>query len=111
MEKAEVKRKAGRPKSEPTEVIRIRLPLPVHAKVIERGGDKWVKRLINEAIERDKPTQDAHDRSAEWVAPYKGGWTGRRHVEFQADGSYILRDSVTMEAYSDSTGEQIEQHK
>lgn len=48
------KRKAGRPKAEPTEVIRIRLPLPVHAKVIERGGDKWVKRLINEAIEQHK---------------------------------------------------------
>ena len=48
------KRKAGRPKSDPTEVIRIRLPLPVHAKVIERGGDKWVKRLINEAIGGDK---------------------------------------------------------
>ena len=53
MEKAEVKRKAGRPKAPPTEVIRIRLPLPVHAKVIDKGGDKWVKRLINEAIEKD----------------------------------------------------------
>ena len=46
----EAKRKAGRPKAPPTEVIRIRLPLPVHAKVMEKGGDKWVKRLINEAI-------------------------------------------------------------
>ena len=54
MEKPEVKRKAGRPKAEPTEVIRIRLTLPVHAKVIERGGDKWVKRLINEAIEQTR---------------------------------------------------------
>ena len=50
----EVKRKAGRPKAPPTEVVRIRLLLPVHAKVIERGGDKWVKRLINEAIEQHK---------------------------------------------------------
>ena len=49
----ETKRKAGRPKAEPTEVIRIRLPLPVHDKAIERGGDKWVKRLISEAIERE----------------------------------------------------------
>jgi len=48
------KRKAGRPPAPPTEVIRIRLPLPVHTKVIERGGDKWVKRLINEAIEQHK---------------------------------------------------------
>ena len=54
MEKPEVKRKAGRPKSEPTEVIRIRLPLPVHAKLIELGGDKLVKRLINEAIEQTR---------------------------------------------------------
>ena len=48
------KRKAGRSKAEPTEVIRIRLPLPVHAMVMERGGDKWVKRLINEAIEQTR---------------------------------------------------------
>ena len=44
------KRKAGRPKAPPTEVIRIRLPLPMHAQVIERGGDLWIKRLINEEI-------------------------------------------------------------
>ena len=49
----EAKRKAGRPKAPPTKVIRIRLPLLVHAKVMEKGGDKWVKRLINEAIEKE----------------------------------------------------------
>ena len=53
MEKAEVKRKAGRPKAPPTEVIRIRLPLPVHAKVMDKGGDRWVKRLINESLAID----------------------------------------------------------
>jgi hypothetical protein len=45
-------RKAGRPKSPPTEVLRIRLPLPLHAKLIERGGDVWVKRIIAQAIEQ-----------------------------------------------------------
>lgn len=49
----EVKRKAGRPKAPPTEVMRIRLPLQVHAKVMDKGGDKWVKRLITEAVEID----------------------------------------------------------
>jgi uncharacterized protein (DUF4415 family) len=48
------KRKAGRPKAEPTEVIRIRLPIAVHAEVVQRGGDRWVKRLINEAIEQTR---------------------------------------------------------
>ena len=47
------KRKAGRPKAPPTEVIRIRLPIAVHTTVIDKGGDVWVKRLINEAIERE----------------------------------------------------------
>jgi len=47
------KRKAGRPKAEPTEVIRIRLPVAVHEQVIEMGGDKWVKRLITEALKKD----------------------------------------------------------
>ena len=47
-----VKRPVGRPKAEPTEVIRMRLPIAVHTKVIEQGGDVWVKRLINEAIEK-----------------------------------------------------------
>lgn len=54
--KSEVKRKAGRPKAPPTEVIRIRLPLPVHTKAMDKGGDKWVKRLINEAIEKEVRT-------------------------------------------------------
>ena len=49
----EVKRKPGRPKAPPTEVVRIRLPLPIHAKVMDMGGDKWVKRLITEAVELD----------------------------------------------------------
>ena len=104
-------RKAGRPKAEPTEVIRIRLPLPIHAKAIDRGGDKWVKRLINEAIERDKPVQATHDDLPEYVSPWMDGWLDRRKVELQADGSYILRDPVTMQAYSASTGKEIEQHK
>ena len=77
--------------------------------MIERGGDKWVKRLINEAIECDKPIQAAHDDLPEYVSPYMDGWLDRRNVELQEDGSYILRDPVTMKAYSASTGEAIEQ--
>lgn len=41
---------AGRPVAQPTAVIRIRLPLPVHAKIMALGGDIWVKRVINEAL-------------------------------------------------------------
>ena len=49
----EPKRKPGRPKSPPNEVIRIRLPLPIYDKVMDKGGDKWVKRIITEAVELD----------------------------------------------------------
>jgi hypothetical protein len=31
-------------------VIRIRLPLPVHARVQALGGDIWLKRIISEAL-------------------------------------------------------------
>jgi hypothetical protein len=41
---------AGRPPAPPSAVLRIRLPLPLHQKVKELGGDIWVKRIINEAI-------------------------------------------------------------
>ena len=43
---------AGRPPAPPSAVIRIRLPLPLHQKVKELGGDIWVKRIINEAIDK-----------------------------------------------------------
>ena len=41
---------AGRPQAPASAVLRIRLPLPVHAKVLALGGDIWVKRVINEAL-------------------------------------------------------------
>ena len=41
----------GRPKAQPTAVIRIRLPIALHAQVIELGGDIFVKRVIREAVE------------------------------------------------------------
>lgn len=47
-----VKRHVGRPKAPPTEVIRIRLPLPLHAQVMALGGDKLVKRLIDEHLQK-----------------------------------------------------------
>ena len=105
------KRPAHRPTSDnpATLLITIKATPEQKAKFLELGGSRWVKRLINEAIGGDKPTQAAHDGSAEWVVPYKGGWTDRRNVELQADGSYILRDPVTMKAYNVSTGEAIEQ--
>ena len=43
---------AGRPPAPPTAVIRIRLPMPVHKQVIERGGDIWLKRIISEALKK-----------------------------------------------------------
>ena len=43
---------AGRPPAPPSAVMRIRLPLPVHARVYALGGDIWVKRIINEAIDK-----------------------------------------------------------
>jgi hypothetical protein len=41
---------AGRPVSAPSAVLRIRLPLPVHAQVVELGGAVWLKRIISEAL-------------------------------------------------------------
>jgi hypothetical protein len=43
---------AGRPPEPLKAVMRIRLPLPVHEQVKALGGDKWVKRLINEALQK-----------------------------------------------------------
>lgn len=43
---------AGRPKADPTAVIRIRLPIPVYEKVAKLGGDIWVKRIIKEQVEK-----------------------------------------------------------
>lgn len=43
---------AGRPPAPPSAVMRIRLPLPVYEKVKALGGDIWVKRIINEAIDK-----------------------------------------------------------
>lgn len=44
---------AGRPKAPASVLLRIRVT-PAHmAAIQERGGDIWLKRIINEAIERD----------------------------------------------------------
>ena len=43
---------AGRPPAPPSVIMRLRLPLPLHAQVMERGGVVWVKRVVSEAIER-----------------------------------------------------------
>ena len=45
------KRKVGRPKAEPSKVIRIRLPIPLHDKAVKRGGDIWAKRTLIEILE------------------------------------------------------------
>jgi len=41
---------AGRPPALPSAVMRIRLPLPVHKQLLDRGGVIWLKRIINEAL-------------------------------------------------------------
>ena len=43
---------AGRPKAEPTRPVSIRLTAAQHAAYIERGGARWLKRLLNEALEK-----------------------------------------------------------
>ena len=45
------KRLAGRPTSPPTTPAMIRLTEPQRAKFLELGGSRWVKRLLNEAID------------------------------------------------------------
>jgi hypothetical protein len=42
---------AGRPSKPPTQTVSIRLSKAQHAGYIERGGARWVKRLIDELIE------------------------------------------------------------
>jgi hypothetical protein len=38
---------AGRPKAEPTTVIRVRLTQPQHAAYVERGAEHWLKRVLD----------------------------------------------------------------
>lgn len=45
---------AGRPVAPPSGVIRIKLPLAVHKQVMDRGGDIWLKRIINEQLNKGK---------------------------------------------------------
>lgn len=42
------KRKPGRPKGEPTKPAMLRLTEAQHKIYIERGGARWVKRLLDE---------------------------------------------------------------
>lgn len=46
------KRKPGRPKAEPTKPALIRLTEPQRVKFLELGGARWVKRLLNEAMDK-----------------------------------------------------------
>lgn len=45
------KRQVGRPKAPPTAVIRVRLPVDTHATVMQLGGDKFVKRVVMQAVD------------------------------------------------------------
>ena len=50
-----IKRPVGRPKAEPTKVIRIRLPVPKYDALEAKGGDeapKVVKVLIDKFLKR-----------------------------------------------------------
>ena len=40
---------AGRPKAAPTTVVRVRLNETQHAAWVERGGDVWLKRVLNKS--------------------------------------------------------------
>lgn len=48
---------AGRPKAEPTTVIRVRLTKPQHAEYVERGAEHWLKRVL------DAPEQPAKEQT------------------------------------------------
>ena len=43
---------AGRPKAAPTVIVRIRLTLEQHAKYLDRGGFRWIKRLLDKALDK-----------------------------------------------------------
>jgi hypothetical protein len=43
---------AGRPPAPPTKPAMLRLTEPQRIKYLELGGAKWIKRLIDEAIQR-----------------------------------------------------------
>jgi uncharacterized protein (DUF4415 family) len=45
-----VKRKPGRPVAEPKYILRIRMTIPDYEKIRELGGDKWARRVVNEAL-------------------------------------------------------------
>ena len=45
---------AGRPKAEPTRPVSIRLTAAQHAAYIERGGARWIKRLLSETTKPQK---------------------------------------------------------
>ena len=46
-----IKQKPGRPVSEPTKPAMIRLTEAQRLKYLELGGARWVKRLIDEALQ------------------------------------------------------------
>jgi len=52
-------RKAGRPKAEPTAVIRLRVPVDAHAAIVELGGDKWARRIILAALDQARSATPA----------------------------------------------------
>ena len=43
-----IKRKPGRPYAEPTQPVSVRLTKAQHAKYIELGGARWLKRMLDE---------------------------------------------------------------
>jgi len=49
------KRKPGRPKGEPTKPVMLRLSVPQHKTYLDKGGARWVKRLLDEAEKGEKP--------------------------------------------------------
>ena len=45
---------AGRPPAPPTIMIRVRLTPEQHKAYTERGAEHWLKRMLNELMEKNK---------------------------------------------------------
>ena len=65
------KRKPGRPKAEPTKPAMLRLTETQHKAYLDKGGARWVKRLLDEAktsskqpLAHVKPAQAAIETGA-----------------------------------------------
>lgn len=59
---------AGRPKAEPTTVIRVRLTPAQYKAYVERGAEHWLKRVLGEALN----SPGAQNPQAQTKPPHAG---------------------------------------